>query len=37
MIVKEIYHNLKPIGDNINFKCGCGHVSKSHTELERGK
>ena len=37
MIVNELYHSLKPVGDSINFKCGCKHVSKSHTELERGK
>ena len=37
MIVNELYHSLKPVGDSINFKCGCRHVSKSHTELERGK
>jgi len=35
-LVKEGYHFLKPIGDKINFKCGCGHVSKSHTEIEKG-
>ena len=30
------FHYLKPLGDDINYECGCGHVSKSHTEKRKG-
>ena len=33
----DIFHYLKPLGDDINFNClGCPHVSKYHTEIRRG-
>ena len=32
----DIFHYLKPLGDDINYECGCGHVSKSHTEKRKG-
>ena len=30
------FHYLKPLGDDINYECGCGHVSKYHTEIGIG-
>ena len=30
------FHYLKPLGDDINYVCGCGHVSKYHTEIGIG-
>ena len=36
-VIKGGYSVLKPLGDKIGFKCGCGHEAKSHTEIELGK
>ena len=36
-VIKGGYSVLKPLGDKIGYKCGCGHVAKSHTEIELGK
>ena len=32
----DLFHYLKPLGDDLNYKCGCGHESAYHTEEKRG-